>query len=218
MIVGTYFDGDDDMELAWKQHDVYGQALGIVVGTCNRFALFAVALLGDSGHKEWGRIEGCDHRTLQGAHDLLAAAWRFREGSRQGELPLVEDAFLDEARWLDWLRTELSTWIDEPRMVRSVQLILSNQNEPAGYEAETSLCLALLDRFSDVPWKQSLREAHEADGAETRLARSDPGTESNVVWFPAVCACVGQGLPPCNESPCRTWQRTDHQSGAEPLE
>ena len=35
MWVFTGFDGDDDDEVAWKQHDVYGDALGIIVRTFN---------------------------------------------------------------------------------------------------------------------------------------------------------------------------------------
>lgn len=35
MIVGTTFDGDDDNHLAWLQHDVYHNALGIIISMCN---------------------------------------------------------------------------------------------------------------------------------------------------------------------------------------
>ena len=38
MIVGSVFDGDDDAQVAWKQHHVYASALRIIVGTCNRLA------------------------------------------------------------------------------------------------------------------------------------------------------------------------------------
>jgi hypothetical protein len=86
--VGKRFDGDDDTEVAWKQHDVYHQALGIIIESCNRLTRFAKALMDDKGHKHWGNAESCDHRTLQEAHDLLAAAWRFRQSLRQGELQL----------------------------------------------------------------------------------------------------------------------------------
>ena len=55
---------------------------------------------------EWGTVESFDHRTLQGAHDLLAAVWRFRNDFRQSELPFVNKNSLDEVQelWLDWLR------------------------------------------------------------------------------------------------------------------
>lgn len=188
MIVGAYFDGDDDAEVAWKQHDVYGHALGIIVRTCNLFALRARALLDDSDHPDWGIVEEFDLRTLQVAHDLLAAAWRFRHDSRQFELfvevprglwacllidsgspvrlhdPLAEVP----RRWLGWLREEVEGWLDLPYLVRSVQLILANQNEPVGYLAESQLSVDLLCRFEDVPWKPDWRAALEADLAKDR--------------------------------------------------
>ena len=50
MIVASFFEGDDDYEVAQKQHDVYGDALGVVVSTCNRHTRLARALLNDQAH------------------------------------------------------------------------------------------------------------------------------------------------------------------------
>ena len=74
MIVVPLFEGDDDCEMAWKQHDVYGDALAIIVSTCNRHARFACAVLNDADHPDWGTVECFDHLTIQAAHDFLAAA------------------------------------------------------------------------------------------------------------------------------------------------
>ena len=170
MWVVPRFDGDVDMELAKKQHDVYGQALGIIVRQCNQYAEFARRVLDDADHSEWGTVESFDHRTLQGAHDLLAAVWRFRNDFRQPELPFEDKNSLDEAQklWLDGLRNEIATWIDYPERVRWVQLILTNQNKPLGYIVEAQLALNIINGFSDVPWDQELREAYEASLAEHR--------------------------------------------------
>ena len=170
MWVVPRFDGDVDMEVANKQHDVYGQALGIIVRQCNLYAEFARRFLDDADHSEWDTVESFDHRTLQGAHDLLAAVWRFRNNFRQSELPFVDKNFLDEVQqlWLDWLRHEISNWLHRPKRVRWVQLILTNQNKPLGYIAEAQLALNIINGFSDVPWNQELREAHEAALAEYR--------------------------------------------------
>ncbi|MBI2800243.1 MAG: hypothetical protein HYX63_08140 [Gammaproteobacteria bacterium] len=94
MIVGSCFGGDDGEYLASIQHGVYGQAIQIMVSTCNRYAAFAKGVLDDISkalldyinHRRWGNIYRCDHRALQDAHDLLAAVWRFRYDSRQGAL------------------------------------------------------------------------------------------------------------------------------------
>ena len=158
MIVGSYYPGDD-VDLAWKQHRVYWRGLSILVGTCNRFTRIAVAILQDQDHPEWGRIDSFDHRTLQGAHDLLAAAWRFEASPPQSALPLVQrrDPEPSEARWLEWLESEVLAWTDEPYMIRLVQIVLTNQNQPKGYEAESTLERLIVDRFHQVPWHKELR-------------------------------------------------------------
>ena len=170
MWVVPRFDGDVDMELAKKQHDVYGQALGIIVRQCNLYAEFARRVLDDADHPEWGTVESFDHRTLQEAHDLLAAVWRFRNDIRQTGMPFVDGHSLDEVQelWLDWLRNEIDRWFEYPERVRWVQLILTNQNKPSGYVAEAQLALNIINGFSDVPWGQRLLEIHEAALAEHR--------------------------------------------------
>ena len=90
MWVVPSFDGDVGMEVAKKQHDVYGPALWIIVRQCNLYAEFTRRVLDDADHLEWGTVESFDHRTLQGAHDLLAAVWRFRNDFQQPVLPFVD--------------------------------------------------------------------------------------------------------------------------------
>lgn len=177
MWIVPLFDDDVDMEVAEKQHDVYGQALRIIVSQCNLYAEFARRLLNAADHAEWGTIEHFDHRTLQNAHDLLAAVWRFRHDCRQLLLPFVptvEDP-LDEAQslWLDWLRREIAGWIEHPDLVRLVQLILTNQNKPLGNMAEAQLSLHIVDWFADVPWYRDRRKALEASVARHREPMED---------------------------------------------
>ena len=174
MWIGSFFEDDVDMKVAGKQHDVYWQALRIIVSQCNLYAEFARSLLDDADHVEWGTIERFDHRTLQHAHDLLAAVWRFQHDYRQLQLPFVDTDKdpLDEvqALWLDWLRREIAGWIHYPERVRLVQLILTNQNKPPGSMAESQLALHIIDRFMDVPWHRGRREIHEAAIASHRKA------------------------------------------------
>ena len=167
MIVRGYFKDDEDIGCQWEQHAVYDEALSIIVSSCNRHTNFARSLLEDSRHKTWGTINCYDHRTLQDAHDLLAAAWRYQDGGsyRQGKLPFEGEDPFDEVQvlWLNWLRHEVDGWTARPHLVRSVQIILSNQNKPLGYMTESKLCLDILDRFSNMPWDRRLCEAHEQD-------------------------------------------------------
>lgn len=164
MIVGTFYEGDDDLTLAWMQHDVYGTALGVIMEGSNRYANFAKTLLDQPLPQGWGTVSSCDHRTLQGAHDLLAAAWRFRVEDREPDLNFEGRASEKTPQnWLDWLRDEMASWVDHPELVRAVMQILAHQNEALGYLAESQLCLALLDKFADVPWTPNQRTAFESD-------------------------------------------------------
>ena len=162
-----YFEDDEDVDAQREQHAVYDGALSIIVSSCNRHTNFARSLLEDSRRKTWGAVNCYDHRTLQDAHDLLAAAWRFQDGGsyRQGKLSFAGEAPFDDVQvlWLNWLRHEVDGWTSSPHLVRSVQIILSNQNKPLGYMAESKLCLDIFDRFSNIPWDEKLYEAHEKD-------------------------------------------------------
>jgi hypothetical protein len=226
VIVGKYFEGDDDTEIAWKQHDVYGQALGAIIQTCNGLTLFAKALFHPETHSEWGTIESCDHRTLQAAHDILAATWRFRHDMRQAEFPLEKRPeplvpHTPDNLWLWWLRGEIESWVWHPQLVRDVQLILTNQNQPIGYASESRLCLALLDRFPDVPWLSSKREALEKDLENDLNKVTEPAPEPmRRSRKPAAlpCECTAKGRPACNMIPCKTTAARAAREGWGPLE
>lgn len=90
MIVASLFDGDGciDSHVMWKQHDVYYDALDIISRTCQEYAQFANRMARDVSEL-WEHVEKFDHRTLQLAHDILAAAWRFEHEIevRQMKLP-----------------------------------------------------------------------------------------------------------------------------------
>jgi hypothetical protein len=226
MIVVRPFLGDDDTAIARRQHDVYWDALRVIVSGCNELTRFARTLLDDTSHPDWGEVGSYDHRTLQGAHDFLAAAWRFRIEMRQPELrlegarePLANQT--PEEVWLEWLQREVQTWVEAPELVRYVQLILANQNEPKGYVAEDRLGLALLDRFSDVPWRSTFRVAYQA-ALDADLAKLSPpvssaqSEESQAAIF--TCECTQKRRPPCNQIPCKTTIVRAAREGWGPLE
>lgn len=80
--------GDRDIRIQWLQHDVYGEALDIITGSCQEHLRRAHTLLDD--WEAWDYIDSYDHRTMQRSHDLLAAVWRFRHEFelRQLKLPI----------------------------------------------------------------------------------------------------------------------------------
>ena len=146
MIVGSCFEGDPT-ELARAQHDVYHEALRVIVSSVYTHARRAAEILDLPADHE--PAEARDHRTMQVAHDILAAEWRF-----QTEL---SDMFGAKPRqsmyeWLEWLRFECDSWHQTPEIVRLFLMVFENQNNEAGYDAEDALSRQLLRRFHAVPW------------------------------------------------------------------
>ena len=223
MIVGTYFDADNDTTtaIAWIQHDVYWDALRIIVGACRDHVKSALLLLDQKWPKEWETDFSYDHRTLQVAHDFIAAAWRYREP----KMPLflqVTDKDLIASEWLSWLRREVDLWSDQPNIVRNIMTILGNQNVDVGYRAEDCLARALLLRYADVPWKQSWRSLAETSSqSELPLTEKPHATApapKTANWNADECECVARRRPPCGQIPCKTLCERANREGWGPLE
>jgi hypothetical protein len=158
MIISTEFLGDS-LEVSRCQHDVYSEALDIIVNNCNRLALFARGVIKSDNFQNWGNIYTFDHRTLQFHHDLLATVWRYETQASQLRLDCKEDKKSIQLRWLDWLTIEVNNWIERPDWVRFVQIILDNQNTTIGQRTETLFSLQIMDYFSEVPWKTDMKSA-----------------------------------------------------------
>ncbi len=162
MIIGSRFRDDNNKEVMRLQHEVYGDALRIISGTCQKYTNLAHRILGDP----WVSviIDSYDHRTLQDSHDTIAAAWcsRCLLSLRQMELALdwkhaIAPDF--QGHWLKWLEEEVRSWKDDPCLIQFVVRILENQNNPVGYRAEAYLNRALVFRYADVPWHQYIIDA-----------------------------------------------------------
>lgn len=181
MIVGEMFE-EDDMDVAWRQHDVYHAALGVIVNGTNVFVRTARHVLKDQQHPSWGHVELIDHRTLQAAHDILAAAWRWRFLRVEHGLlrEKQDDTVALESTWLAWLRGEVLAWINEPEIIRLLQIVMSNQNEPVGYAAEAKLGVVLIDRFTEVRWRSEFRLAISADFAKYPSSLLDDPRDQSV--------------------------------------
>jgi len=183
MIVASYFDGDEDMKIAWIQHDVYGSALDLIVTNCNKITRIAQAILDDQVNNKFGTVPiyKVDHRTLQFAYDLLAAAWRSKNDFLQQEFSFGKDRSFVAAKneWLSWLAMEVEGWLLRPHLVRNVQLIICNQNQPLGYLAESQLCLDIINYLNDVPWRKGLRDAFRKDieSVELKLRSLNSGIQ-----------------------------------------
>lgn len=161
MWVANYFHGDNDpsTKISWIQHDMYSDALRIIVDGSLSHIRAAYSLSGHSCSDNLSRFRKFDHRTLQLAHDVIAAAWRYH--CLKNEMPLFfhTDQISSIAnRWLTWLQTEVSLWFEQPDIVRNLVIVLANQNGEIGYRAEDLLTKALVERFRSVPWRDDLLE------------------------------------------------------------
>lgn len=162
MIVSCQFIGDS-REVASAQHDVYYDALQIIVKACNKYARFSKLVIVTDEFSNWGNVWKFDHRVLQFHHDLIATAWRYQTQASQLRVDYEEDEKSIQLRWLEWLTDEVQNWIERPEWVRLVQIILDNQNTPIGQKTETMLSLEIMDYFSEVPWKNELKQAFIAE-------------------------------------------------------
>ena len=164
MWVASLFRGDGEVDeyVMWLQHDVYESALRIIATTCQDHERYARGILGIDGHHVY--VRSMDHRALQDAHDILAAAWRYRWELRTRQLSLQFEGETEEEpdfmnRWLAWLRDEVKSWLVRPHLVRAVLEVLHNPHSPEGYEAEARLSWELLEFCGDVDWIPFLRSA-----------------------------------------------------------
>ena len=179
MIVTKYFVGDSDGQTQLSQASVYPDALRIIVRDCAGPEKLAHMGINDDWSETLNPSDGFDHRTLQAAHDILAATWRFRHASwfRQSwpqpadippDFPIWDK--MQPGRAADWLRdleNETKSWRQggvgfsfphsyeiNPHLADLVVRILENQKTPVGYRAQKQLAWELVNRFKDVPWKQ----------------------------------------------------------------
>lgn len=156
MIYGASYAGDD-MELMKLQFDHYWDAVRVLNGAIaeayRNACSISGAVIADSG---WPAEGGADHRTIQGAHDILAATWRHRvsppePGYDFGSAKISERPNLTD--WLDWLRAEIRRWaIDCPELLFLCVRIFQNQNTDQGYAAERQLQGLLRGRCPHIVW------------------------------------------------------------------
>ncbi len=148
MIIAGKFNGDNWLELQRAQHQVYGEALNILRYENEKSYKAATFILMVDEDPIYDSIfslrHPIDHRTMQDAHDHMAAVWRKKNRYLQPDL-FIEATVEDMAKdWLEWLRKEVSMWSrDCPWLVRMVCLIIVQQNVKRGYEAEEALQLEL---------------------------------------------------------------------------
>lgn len=157
MIVGTSYPSDDNEQLKHVQHEMYWQLVPQLFATARAELLRADEILDTKVliAEKVRSIKHLDHRVLQDAHDIMAAAFRYRYDDG-GQLNLLEtDAERDEryrAVWLEWFETELAALAKIPRFVRSTVQAVVLANTELGYVAERDVGELLVSRYGLEQW------------------------------------------------------------------
>jgi hypothetical protein len=153
MIVGKSFDGDDNIILSRLQHDVYSEMLGQIFKSARDRYLTAASLVGveDELSQRLNGMWGFDHRTLQTAHDRIAAYFRFQSPD-SAQLRLGEDDVQYRDRltreWREFLGGEVGELAQHDEYVRAVCTAAAFGNTEPGYTAEEKLDQFLTRRYA----------------------------------------------------------------------
>lgn len=157
MIVSRVYLGDENEILKQVQYDEDDRNIGRIFSSARAelahvdAILDANLLITDTALA----VERFDHRVLQGAHDIIAAAFRYHNDDG-GQLRLFEDADTQRTRyvheWNEWLEKQLLCFLRHPPFVRSVVECVIFANNVIGYMAEDRLCDFLLTHYNAIAW------------------------------------------------------------------
>lgn len=145
MIVSSKFKNDNNERTMWLQHDRYALLVVELFKTARRKYLSAEIMLDvvtDLGSIVKS-IDGFDHRTLQEAHDIIAASFRLNYVDQlDPELPFP-DQESDEVRvtrlWCDYYYKEIDLLTDIPQFTKSVLRAVAFPNTDTNDEAEDAI-------------------------------------------------------------------------------
>ena len=157
MIISSVYENDCNQLLKDVQHGEYGRSVGNIFNAARSAFLQADAILGTKLliAEKAREVQAFDHRVLQDAHDILAAAFRYRHDDG-GQLALGESSDAQRLRylieWTQWLEEQLHELVMYRQFARSVVECVIFSNGEAGYIAENRLCDLLLIHLSAGDW------------------------------------------------------------------
>ena len=151
MIVGTAFDGDNDDELKWIQHDDYERNLTILYSKPRLKYIRAVKLV-QKKTELYNKIKDkrdFDHRVLQHHHDLIAAYYRYinpksnylklrfnkNEQNNKKNYRKIEQL----KAWREFWSNTVDLLVKNDNIVRTVLKVVGYENTETGYKAEDEL-------------------------------------------------------------------------------
>ena len=154
MMVGSEFPGDNNDTLMNVQHAVYSEmVVRLFTAPRDRYLVAAALLRLDT--ELVGRLRsmnGFDHRTLQLAHDRIAAFFRFsRDDGGQLQLGESEADYhrrLEEA-WREFVQSEVGRLTTDDEFVRAICTAAAFGNKEPGVAAEHWLDQFLRQRYGE---------------------------------------------------------------------
>lgn len=152
MWVGTEFSGDDNKTLKEVQFKVYGEMLLRLFSRPRDRYLDAARLIQVETDMavRVRAMDGFDHRTLQTAHDLIAAWYRYSQDDG-GQLRLGESPDDYEKRllqdWREFFQQEVAYLTLQDEFTRDILTAVVFSNTERGYSAEAGAREYLKERY-----------------------------------------------------------------------
>jgi len=148
MIIGIYFDGDNDDKLKMLQHGCYNIML------CEWITMAGARRLRYRISPEWAELTQIwerfrevghfDHRSIQMPHDLVAA--RFRMVAQEIAISNGEK----EGAWYTFFKAEAAAWLEHDDFLRCFMISLSAKGSTTGYDAEDSIFEMMRRQYSEL--------------------------------------------------------------------
>lgn len=155
MNIGKRFEGDENMALQQVQsycYSGYYNHVGRLFGICSDRFLTSAKLVEATSELIEGVMESStfDHRTLQEAHDFIAAYYRHAVDKGQPELNFEQRDYgkVLLENWVAWYRAELEKLVQFDSFTRSVCIaaVFPNADE-RGKAAKEALVRFLEDHY-----------------------------------------------------------------------
>jgi hypothetical protein len=153
MIVRAEFPGDDNVALMDVQHSAYDELIvHLFVQPRDRYLAAARLIRAeDELSSKLKLMAGFDHRTIQSAHDRIAAQFRFIS-PHSGQLRLGEDEDSHRQRlaeeWRQFFISAVAALVADDEFTRAVCTATVFGNKDPGLTAERWLNQFLLDRYT----------------------------------------------------------------------
>ena len=186
MIVGYEFPGDTNKTLKMVQHDCYwGKGWELFNAARNRYVA-ACRFVGVETEvfERILTLDRLDHRVLQGAHDKIAAYYRFAhdDGGQMTLFPLekpIQSPYFDWEnasyerkllwRWVQFYDEEVKKLVEDDSIARAIVTAVAYENSPKGYDAEKILAELLEQWYGEL----------KIEGSENDMWRSASKLEDN---------------------------------------